>query len=187
MAQVFISLGSNLGSRIYNCRLAVKLFSKKKATITTLSPWFLTEPLGIPQPWFINAVAQVTTTLSPMALLDTLQQVEKALGRREKCTGGPRIIDLDILLYDRLILNTERLTLPHPKFRERRFVLLPLATLAPELQEPVTGTSIQELLKNCQDPSRVIPLVKGEPFQESGLQYTPRSPEILPRAFWCHR
>jgi len=187
MAQSFLSLGSNLGSRIYNCHLAVRLLSKKDATLKTLSPWFLTEPLGTSQPWFINAVAQVTTTLSPMALLEILQQIEKALGRRGKGTGGPRVADLDILLYDRLILNTPRLTLPHPRLRERRFVLLPLAAIAPELQDPVTGSSIQELLKNCQDPSWVIPLVKGGPFQESGLQYTPRPPEILPRAFWCHR
>jgi len=164
MAQVFISLGSNVGSRIYNCRLAIRLLSKKGVTINSLSPWFLTEPLGIPQPWFINAVAQITTTLSPMALLEAMQQIEKALGRREKGTGGPRVIDLDMLLYDRLILNTRRLTLPHPRFRERRFVLLPWATLAPELQDPVTGATIQELLKNCQNHSRVIPLVRGGPF-----------------------
>ena len=184
MATVYISLGSNVGSRLANCLTALERMEGFGIKVEKGSPWFLSEPLGIPQPWFINAVARTYTLMSPHTLLHRLQEIERKMGRKTKGTGGPRIIDLDIILYDRIVLTTPWLTLPHPRFRERRFVLEPLVTLAPRLKDPLTGLTAQELLEKCQDPSRVIPLKTGGKDLEIGGLDRPAHPERLPRAFW---
>ncbi len=187
MKWTFIALGSNVGSRICNCCCALQALSKKGCIVEGVSPWFLSEPLGIPQPWFINAVAQICTPLPPLAFLKCLQGIERQMGRVEKGTGAPRIIDLDIVFYDQLVLFTPELSLPHPRFRERRFVLLPLSTIAPRYRDPLTGYTVEELLKRCQDTSRVIPLIGGERSVVPWTGCPSALPQRLPPGFWHHQ
>ena len=186
MATVFISIGSNLGSRLANCLAAVRLMRERNMEVAKLSPWFLSEPLGLPQPWFINGVAWIHTFLSPSTLLSRLQEIEKILGRREKGTGGPRTLDLDIILYGDLVMDSGWLALPHPRFRKRRYVLEPLAFIAPWARDPITGLTVLKLLEACPDTSKLIPLKTGEqPLEPLQLPH-PTLPERLPQAFWCH-
>lgn len=118
------------------------------------SSLYRTEPLGDPdQPWYVNAVAELRTELPPEALLDALQALERAAGRpARRRRWAPRVLDLDLLLYDRLVLDTPRLRLPHPELHRRRFVLEPLAELAPALRDPRTGARADELKSGLDDP-----------------------------------
>ncbi len=186
MATVFLSIGSNLGSRLPNCLAALALLEKKGIKVIKLSPWYLSEPLGLPQPWFVNGVAWIHTTFSPATLLSRLQEMERQIGRKEKGTGSPRTLDLDIILYGDLVTDTPWLTLPHPRFRERRFVLEPLARIAPWVRDPITGLTMQELLEECPDPSRIIPLKTGMPWGKTSGSASGEFPQKLPQAFW-HR
>ncbi len=186
MAMVLISIGSNLGSRLPNCVKGLKRLNSLGIKVERASPWFLSEPLGPPQPWFINGAALISTPLSPPTLLTRLQEVEEEMGRRGKGKGTPRTLDLDIILYGDMVMDSEWLTLPHPRFRERRFVLEPLAAIAPRVKDPITGLRIGELLEICPDPSRVIPLQTGGQPGEFALQFPPGYPERPPGAFWCH-
>jgi 2-amino-4-hydroxy-6-hydroxymethyldihydropteridine diphosphokinase len=114
----------------------------------TISPVYETAPWGYTeQPAFLNQVIQAGTDLAPLKLLEYLKSLETALGRKPTFRYGPRVIDLDILFYDDLILETPELTIPHPNMHERAFVLLPLADLAPDLRHPVLGKPVKELLE----------------------------------------
>lgn len=115
-----------------------------------------TEPVGVPdQPWFLNTVVEIETDLSPRELLTVCKQIEHALGRQERQRYGPREIDLDILLYDDLVIKDPDLQIPHVQLHRRRFVLVPLAELAPHSVHPVLGKSILELLHELTDPKEV--------------------------------
>jgi 2-amino-4-hydroxy-6-hydroxymethyldihydropteridine diphosphokinase len=147
MAQVLIGLGANLGDRAANFYAAVRELFAHGCEVTALSPLYETEPWGVTdQPRFLNAVCQVRTDLAPTALLNTLKEIEHTLGRQETMRYGPRPIDLDILLYDNLILDTPRLTIPHRGIVDRSTVLAPLADLVPNLRHPITGQTIKEHL-----------------------------------------
>jgi 2-amino-4-hydroxy-6-hydroxymethyldihydropteridine diphosphokinase len=138
----FIALGSNLGDARAQVLAAFDALAQLPGTrLLACSPLYLTPPWGVlEQPPFINAVAQIDTTLPPRELLDALLAVERAAGRvRDGERWGPRTLDLDILHLDGVVLSDERLSLPHPRIRERAFVLLPLHDLAPELQLPSQG------------------------------------------------
>ena len=146
----FVGLGANLGDRRATVRdAALRLGSTRGVVSIAVGPVIETDPVGPPdQPRYINTVARVETALSPRELLDTMLAIEQAFGRdraREE-RWGPRTIDLDLLLYDDLIVDEPGLTLPHPRMHERRFVLEPLAALAPDLIHPVLRTPIAELL-----------------------------------------
>jgi len=132
MTRAYIGLGSNQGEPVENIKKALKLIDGAKGIkITAVSSLYLTEPEGYEdQPWFYNCVAEIETGLSPQELLETLQHIENGLGRVRTVRWGPRTIDLDILLYDLCLVNTEQLTIPHPRMEERAFVMVPLAEIA---------------------------------------------------------
>lgn len=147
---VYIGLGSNLGQRENNIRRALQLLTSEGARLAAISPFLQTAPWGFHSPnAFINAAACMLTSLQPEAFLDLTQRVERTLGRTQKSAGGiyhDRIIDIDILFYDNITLNTPRLTIPHPLLHERYFVLRPLCDIAPRLVHPVTGLTVQAML-----------------------------------------
>jgi 2-amino-4-hydroxy-6-hydroxymethyldihydropteridine diphosphokinase len=146
MTPVAIALGSNLGDRDRHLRDAaarVGLFIHD----LQLSSFHDTAPVGVaPQPRFLNAAAIGHTALAPRAMLEQLLAIEQALGRQRPYAGAPRTIDLDLLLYDDAVIDEPGLVVPHPRFRERRFVLAPLAEVAADWVDPVSGKSISVLL-----------------------------------------
>jgi 2-amino-4-hydroxy-6-hydroxymethyldihydropteridine diphosphokinase len=152
-------LGSNLGDRELNLLRAVAELGKLPGTrVTGLSPFYETEPVGgVAQDNFYNAVVRLETSLSPADLLERLKEIEVKVFRRVPSGHwGPRSMDLDILLYGEELLSGERLTVPHPRLAERRFVLQPLADLAPSLRHPSLGKTIAELLASLTTAERVV-------------------------------
>ena len=153
MATVFLGLGSNLGDRRATIEAALaRVDTLPETGVVAVSELSETEPVGVTdQPRFLNGVACLETELEPDQLLAGLQAVEDELGRVRGERWGPRTIDLDILLYDDLVLRTKALTLPHPRLAERRFVLEPLAELAPGTRHPVLQKTVAELLTTLTD------------------------------------
>lgn len=155
MAAVYIALGSNLCDRAAHIAAALR---QLKATVraTAVSPLYETDPVGyLDQPPFINAVVGGETALAPVDLLRELQRIELDLGRERPFPNAPRTIDLDLLLYDDLVLDTPTLTLPHPRLHERFFVLVPLATIAPATRHPRLDRSVSELLAELGEPTGI--------------------------------
>ena len=147
--RAFVAIGSNVGDRHRYCRqAAARLAALPQSTLVQLSPVFETAPAeGAGGGLFLNAAAEVETDLAPAALLAELQAIEVALGREaDHVRLGPRTIDLDLLLFGGLILDSAALTIPHPRMASRRFVLAPLAAIAPEARHPVLGCTVRELL-----------------------------------------
>lgn len=146
MSIAYIALGSNLGDKEKNLRRALLLLTQQGVEVVRVSSFLSTEPYGVTdQPQFLNAVACVRTSLAPLALLDVLLATELAMGRVRLRHWGERNIDLDLLLYEDVVLDTPRLRLPHPDMQSRDFVLLPLAEIAPELKHPTLQKTIYEL------------------------------------------
>jgi 2-amino-4-hydroxy-6-hydroxymethyldihydropteridine diphosphokinase len=146
---VAIALGSNLGDRDAHLRFAV---SRLSALVSGLrvSRWYETDPVGVgPQPRFLNGAVVGDTIRSPRELLDELLAIERARGRERPFPGAARSLDLDLVLFGDVTLNEPGLELPHPRFRDRRFVLEPLAEIAPDLRDPVTGRTVGELWLGC--------------------------------------
>lgn len=153
---VFLGLGSNLGEREATVADALAHLAERGFRETRRSALYLTEPVGgPPQGWFVNAAAGGTTDLEPRDLLAACLEVERALGRERTVRHGPRTIDVDILFYGQRVLAEEGLAVPHPHLAERRFVLSPLAEIAPGFVHPVSGLTVAELLRRCPDRSRV--------------------------------
>lgn len=152
MARAYLGLGSNLGDRRALLRAAeAHLGATPGVRVLARSSVYESEPVGAAdQPWFLNQVLLIETTLDPHALLDAVQQVEAALGRTRAVRWGPRTIDIDVLLYDRTVVVSPRLSLPHPELARRRFVLLPLAELDPRLRLP-DGRAVADLLRALGD------------------------------------
>lgn len=147
MSIVHIGIGSNLGNREGHCLKAIRLFSEKGILVRNRSSMHETEPWGVKdQPGFINMAVEGETGLMPARLLEILKVIEDEVGRVETFRWGPRVIDLDILLYDDLVMNTPELTIPHPRMHEREFVLRPLAEIAPDKVHPVLKKTIRKLL-----------------------------------------
>lgn len=143
---VYIAMGTNLGNRLANLRAAIKSMPPE-ITVLAESQVYETPPWGYEnQPAFLNMVIKAETGLEPESLLAYLKQLEVELGREQNIRWGPRLIDLDILFYDDLVLDTPPLVIPHPRLHERAFVLVPLMDVAPELIHPVFQRSASDLL-----------------------------------------
>ena len=142
----YVALGSNLGDKEANLRKALELLEERGVEVVKTSSFICTEPYGVTdQPQFLNGVCEVRTSLVPLALLHTLLEIEQEMGRVRLRHWGERNIDLDLLLYEDVVLDTPELILPHPDMQNRDFVLLPLAEIAPELVHPIIQKSIEEL------------------------------------------
>ncbi len=154
----YLSLGSNLGDRLANLRRAVQLLQERATiSVSRASGVYETEPIGVrDQPWFLNAVVELSTTLAPLELLSEIKRIEGEVGRKPTYRWGPREIDLDILLYDGVEVAEEKLTIPHPRLGERLFVLLPLRELCPTWRD-AAGQTIDELIEKLEGRAVVRP------------------------------
>ena len=155
----FLGLGSNLGTPSVQIARALSELETRSVEVRRSSSLYSTAPVGgPPQPWFVNAVAAVRFEGAPLDLLRVCRGIEALHGRERGVLNGPRTLDLDILLFDDLVMSTQELEIPHPRLAERRFVLVPLVEIAPELRHPVSGFTMRELLARCPDASVVVPL-----------------------------
>lgn len=166
MDQVYISIGSNLGDRIYYCKKAIDEIAGL-ATIVKLSSLFETEPVDKEdQPKFINSVAEIDTDLSPHELLMKLNLIEEKLGRVRHEKWSPRTIDLDIIFYGDQVIKDDNLVIPHERAHLRRFVLQPLCEIAPEFIHPKFNLTATELVKKCEDNKGVIKIENTSTFSQ---------------------
>ena len=146
--QSAIALGSNLGDSLTILQDALKILAHTSGvTLQTQSSWYKTKAVGPPQPDYLNGCALIEVQQTPQELLETLLTIEAKFGRVRQERNGPRTLDLDLLLFDDLILDIPNLQLPHPRMRERAFVLVPLAEIAPNWIEPVSGKAIAQLVE----------------------------------------
>jgi 2-amino-4-hydroxy-6-hydroxymethyldihydropteridine diphosphokinase len=153
---IYLSLGSNLGDRAANLERGIEALSGTDVRVLRRSSIYETEPVDfLAQPWFLNCLVEAETLLVPRQLLEGLQQIERRFGSKKLVPRGPRIIDLDVLSYETAVIHEAGMEIPHPRLAERRFVLVPLAEIAPEWRHPVRHTTAAELLAVTQDRSVV--------------------------------
>jgi 2-amino-4-hydroxy-6-hydroxymethyldihydropteridine diphosphokinase len=153
---IYLGLGSNIGDREANLRAALKSLQDREISLVRTASLYSTEPRDFEQqPWFLNTVIELRTPLEPEMLLQQCLGIEEAAGRARSIPKGPRVLDIDILLYKDRILNVPGLKIPHPRFRDRRFVLVPLVELSPSLADPVSGLTMEKLLEACPDTGKV--------------------------------
>lgn len=161
--EIYLGLGSNLGDRMGNLKSAVEKLSRK-VTIKKISSAYETEPLyNTEQPMFLNAVIKGVTALEPPELLSFVKEIESDLGRQPAFRNAPRIIDIDILFYGDRVIQTEELTIPHPRIVERAFVLVPLAEIAPRVVHPQLNRKVSELLSEVEGRDGVRRIGKLHP------------------------
>jgi 2-amino-4-hydroxy-6-hydroxymethyldihydropteridine diphosphokinase len=160
MNLIYLSLGSNLGHRKQHLDEAIKLIQSRIGSIERVSHYYESDPWGYSSAYrFCNCCVSLQTPIEPLPLMDLLLEIEQEMGRQREGPGySDRVIDIDMLLYGDRKLDHPRLTLPHPSMGDRRFVLAPLAEIAPEVIHPVAGISISKMLQVCADQSEVIPL-----------------------------
>jgi 2-amino-4-hydroxy-6-hydroxymethyldihydropteridine diphosphokinase len=157
MATIYLGLGSNLGNRALNIYHALRRLGSR-IRIDQISSLYETEPVGVTdQPWFLNLVCCGETDLAPEAILDLAKRIEREMGRQEGVRFGPRLIDIDILLYGDLVLNLPKLEIPHPRLHERGFVLVPLGEVAPDLLHPVLKRDVARLREAAGSLEKVRP------------------------------
>ena len=153
----YLCLGSNLGDRAANIDRALALLPAAGVRVIRRSSVYKTEPVEFTaQGWFLNLAAEVGTALMPRQLLHAIRRIEQKMGRRRIVRAGPRVLDIDILLYGTSIVRTAELEIPHPRMADRRFVLVPMAELAPGLRHPVLKLTMLELLAATRDHSQVV-------------------------------
>ena len=155
MSKVYLGLGSNIGDRESNLKEALRRLAKK-VSIEHISSIYETEPVGyLDQPMFLNLACEGKTELDPFAILTFAKDIESRMGRKPSFSNAPRPIDIDILFYDDRIIEAVELIVPHPRFWERAFVLVPLAEIAPEFIDPKGGKTVRELLAGLGDLQQV--------------------------------
>lgn len=160
--EVFIGMGSNLGPARGNFERALRSISEF-STVLAVSSLYESDPVGlVGQPKFANAVAKTRTGLSPFGLLDRLKAVEREMGRKKTARWGPRVIDLDIVFYGDLVMESDSLVIPHPRAHERRFVLEPLLEIEPAARHPGTGASLRDILSGFGN-SQAVSRMEGPP------------------------
>lgn len=166
---VYLSLGSNVGDGARNLQDAIAALGKSSVQVERVSSVYETEPVDyLDQPWFLNCVVQAETELPALGLLHTLRGIEAEMGSTKLIAKGPRLIDIDILLYGNEIIDTPELQVPHSRMHLRRFVLQPLAEIAGDVQHPVSQLSISELLTRTPDKSAVRVVAALHPGQHQG-------------------
>ena len=156
---VYLSVGSNLGAKLDNCRNGIAALTRS-ADIQFIdqSPIYRTEPVDYQdQDWFVNCAVKIETDLDPLSLLDFIKSIEHAAGRvRDAIRFGPRVLDLDIILFDDVVQNDSKLTLPHPRMHKRRFVLKPICDIDPDINHPVLQQTMRCLLENLAEEGQGI-------------------------------
>jgi 2-amino-4-hydroxy-6-hydroxymethyldihydropteridine diphosphokinase len=155
----FISVGANLGDRLRSCcRGIAALCADASVRLVARSPFYETEPVDYTdQEWFLNAAVKIETDLAPLELLARVQAVQKELGRSDGgIRFGPRVLDLDIIFYDHLILETPQLTIPHPRMHKRRFVLQPICDIDGSVVHPILGQDVKKILNQMTDKGQTI-------------------------------
>ena len=154
--KTFLSLGSNVGDRENHLRAALFQLQRRRIGVERSASTYLTEPRDYAeQPWFLNTVIETTTELTPLDLLQQCLTIEREAGRVRTVEKGPRSIDIDIILYGSFFVQTPELTIPHPRYANRRFVLVPLAEIAPDFVDPVRRLSVKQLLERTSDSGSV--------------------------------
>jgi 2-amino-4-hydroxy-6-hydroxymethyldihydropteridine diphosphokinase len=154
--KVYLSLGANLGDREANLRAAIGALPGAGVEVGRISSVYETEPVDyLDQPWFLNCVVEGETKLGALELLHALREIETRMGSKKEFAKGPRLLDIDILLYGNETIATAELQVPHPRMLERKFVLTPLAEIAPELRHPAWKGTVQELEKATSDRSQI--------------------------------
>jgi len=155
----YISVGSNLGHKLANCRQGIATLTRSAdARLIDQSRIYRTEPVDYQdQDWFVNYVVKIDTALDPLSLLETIKSIERAAGRvGDTIRFGPRVLDLDIIFYDDAVLDDSRLTIPHPRMHKRRFVLKPICDIAPDMNHPVLQQTMLCLLENLDEQGQRI-------------------------------
>jgi 2-amino-4-hydroxy-6-hydroxymethyldihydropteridine diphosphokinase len=156
MTKIYLSLGSNLGDREKNLHAALSAFPQSTIRTRRVSSFYETEPVDFTdQPWFLNCVVEAETNLPAAELLGVLRDIESRLGSKKEFAKGPRLLDIDILLYGTETIDLPALQVPHPRMTQRRFVLAPLAELAPQLRHPSWTATAADLLAQTADRSEV--------------------------------
>jgi 2-amino-4-hydroxy-6-hydroxymethyldihydropteridine diphosphokinase len=169
MQSIYLSLGSNLGDREANLRAAIAALEDAGVHVGRVSSLYETEPVDfLQQPWFLNCAVEGETELKPLELLRALREIEAKMGSKKLVAKGPRLIDMDILLYGEETIDTPELQVPHPRMRLRRFVLVPLAEIAPELQHPSWSGTVSDLLASTLDRSEVRSAPSGRQSRTRG-------------------
>ena len=154
-----ISIGSNLGDKLENCRRAVSALDRiDHTTVSACSRFYKTAPVDyLDQEWFVNAVVKIDTGLNPLELLEALKDIQRRAGRvHDPIRFGPRIIDLDVIFFDDEIIDTPDLKIPHPRLHKRRFVLKPICDIDPAIVHPVFQKDVQSLLNQLTDEDQSV-------------------------------
>jgi len=154
--RIYLSLGANLGDRDANLQAAITALPEAGVKVRRISSVYETEPVDyIDQPWFLNCVVEGETELEALPLLGRLREIETRMGSKKEFAKGPRLLDIDILLYGGETIDTPDLHVPHPRMLQRKFVLMPLAEIAPELKHPSWISNVKELLRVAPDKSQI--------------------------------
>jgi 2-amino-4-hydroxy-6-hydroxymethyldihydropteridine diphosphokinase len=162
----YLSVGSNLGDKLANCLTGIEALAAEGETrLLACSHFYRTSPVDYAdQDWFVNAAVKIATSLAPEALLEKLQRIQRSLGRKADAVRfGPRVLDLDILMFDAQVICTPNLEIPHPRMHKRAFVLQPICDMNPAIIHPVLGKSFAELLSGLADDDQQVISLEKQP------------------------